>query len=222
MANQRPINRRPWRRAPWRKSRRPASWHDANSTGSLGGGVFGGAWATLEAPSVVPGSAVSTLRELIVGDIDGLYLDREEVRIDRLVGDIEFYTSSSLDAAPVALPPVVRFGLVVEEDPRDSGTSYPVDAYNLWDPAVLKDAEFMYLEQPVRELSNPPLPGDSVTYREFYWHSHLDVRVKRKLGKADRLWLVMSYANGLEGSSPSNNWGSPVFESHMLRCVLVA
>lgn len=222
MANNRPINRRPWRRAPWRKSRRPASWHDGNTTGTLSASP-GDNWAQLNGPA---GAAASpTLRELFAGDTDALYLDREEVRLDRIVGDIQFWTASVTEPT-LAFPPVVRFGLVVEEDPNDPAGGSTGAAYNLFEAVALRDVEWMYLEEPSPSTTSIPFvegsEGITGVFRDFHWHSHLDIRVKRKLGKADRLWLVMMYANGNESVPGSNNWGSPVFESHMLRGVLVA
>lgn len=224
MANNRPINRRPWRRRPWRKTRRPASWHDAFSTGLAASGNPGFPWAQLTPPSA--GQALSTLREIMAGDVDAVYLDREEVRVDRIVGDITFWTASATDGV-LAQPPVVRMGLIVEEDPAERTATIDADTYSLWSPTALGNLEWMYLEQPMWAASLGPRGAESDPQqgvREFYAHSHLDIRVKRKLGKADRLWLVMSYGNGFAADAgvTSNNWLSEVYEAHMLRCVLVA
>lgn len=222
MANRRPIRapRQGWRRG----RRRPTSWHDCFSVGSpFVGGFSGCPWEPLSTPGVLPGPAVITTREIIAGDIDARYLDREEVRIDRIVGDIGFYTASAVDAAPVALPPVVRWGLVLEEDPQDVSTTITTQGYDLWSSTPLGDLEWMHLSEP-KICPNPvALPGDSVTLREFYWHDKVDVRVRRKLGKTDRVWLVMTYGNGTEaGGTSTNNWGSPVYHRWMARTVLVA
>lgn len=213
----RPINRRPWRRPPWRKSRRPAVWRDGNSLGTLD--AFGGAaWGSLGPPNAF--SAVPTTREVLAGDVDALYLDKAEVRVDRIVGDIQFFTASSYDGA-LALPPVVRFAFIVEEDPANVSTLLATATYNLWDADALRDAEWMYLEQPAPTVVGGQA-ADGTGYREVHWHSHIDLRVKRNLGKADRLFLVMTYGNGLEGGAASSNlWATPVYYSYMLRSVLV-
>jgi len=213
----------------WRKGqRRPSSWHDCYSTGLSGitALAYSNPWAKLEAP--VGNAAQITAREILAGSVDAQYLDKDEVRVDRIVGDIEFWTASEAADGTVTRPPVVRFGFIVEEDSPESSATIDLEGYNLFRTESLELFEWMYLEQPAVRPVHGPAFSDGVAYdghniRAFHWQSHLDIRVKRKLGKADRVWLVMSYANGDEDlAQTSNDWLSPVYESHVLRAVLVA
>lgn len=224
MANQRPIRRG---RIPFRRrARRPASWHDALSTSTLG--QPGKPWAPLN--NVAAGIPTLTMRELLVGNVDAQYLDREEVRVDRIVGDLSFYAwrqYSDHTAYVGDVPPVVRWGLVVEEDPKDEdfATTTPTvgnSRYSLWDAGDLAQTEWMYLSEPHLQRDSAFWEGtDTNIVATWRSHEHVDIRVKRKLGKADRLWLVMTHANGVEGGAAAD-WPQIVYESHMLRAVLVA
>jgi len=221
MGKSRPINRSPFRRKPWARTRRPASWHECLSTGASLALTPGYPWADLNPPTVSTSiTAEHTFRELLGGQSDALYLDRETVRIDRIVGDIQFYTSRETGGT-LSRPPVVRLGLILE---ADGDVSTAPDSANLWDSTSLGESKWQYLE----ELSPTPVVYtlESLRVAEYYWSTHLDVRTKRSLGKRDRLWLVMTYGNGMEGSSSpptlGNEWNAPVRYSYLLRGVLVA
>lgn len=187
------------------------------------GSLRGYPWNPLTPPSAGGGESSSTLREIISGDIDTVVLDRQEVRIDRIVGDLHFFQHEA-GAAALALvaPTVVRVGLIVEEEStRPLGGAITSDEYSLWENDDLQRLEWMYLEQVPLLSSEHVFDSDAVqTYCRRYWATHLDVRVKRKLGKADKLWLVMSYANGLQTSNTSNV-PADVYYSDMLRSVIV-
>jgi len=219
MANRRPIRapRQRWRRG----TRRPASWHDCYSTGQNAGN-FGNAWRELT--PLASGQPVSTLREILTGPVDTFYLDKEQVRIDRIVGNVQFWTASAADAS-VALPPVVRWGLIIEEDPNSENIVVPgPTTYNLWSNVHLDDKEWMWLDQPTPIPVHGPA-SDSGNIRGFHWSSYCDIRVRRNLGKSDRLWMVASFANGIEdttGTGFASEWLSPVYECHQLRAILVA
>jgi len=220
MANRRPI------RAPrqgWRKGRRrPTRWVDCFSTGLSSGGLRGHPWNALV--TVVAGTeSPSTLREIISGDLDTEVLDRQEVRIDRVVGDLHFMQQETGPGAlGLVAPTVVRVGLIVEEDStRPPATPITSAEYSLWENDDIQRLEWMYLEQvPLVHDETGEDSANDVLYYRRYWSTHLDVRVKRKLGKADRLWLVMSYANGLQ-SSASSNAPAQVYYSDLVRSVIV-
>jgi len=222
MANNRPIRapRQGWRRG----RRRPTRWIDCFSTGQTSVGLNRGyPWNLLVAPALGGGESVSTLREIISGDLDTTILDRQEVRIDRVVGDLHFFQKEQgVPALGLVSPTVVRVGLIVEEDStRPAATPITSDEYSLWENDDLQRLEWMYLEQVVPTFHEVTLhEGDNEAVYETYWSTHLDVRVRRKLGKSDKLWLVMSYANGLASSSTSNV-PAAVYYSDMLRAVIV-
>lgn len=221
MANRRPI------RAPrqgWRKGRRrPTKWIDCYSTGGRVGDLWEGfPWAPLVAP--VANAAQPTAREIIAGDIDTAVLDRQEVTITRIVGDIQFYTRSVIaveNPLDAVLPPVVRLGVVVEEDSGESSSTSSHELHNLWNPTGIQTMEWMHLQQvDWQETWSETI--DVYAQRSFHASVHLDIRTRRKLGKSDRCWLIMSYGNGLEnGLQASNNWASEVYEAHLLRSVIL-
>lgn len=221
MANRRPIRapRQGWRRG----RRRPTRWVDCFSTGlNTAGSLRGHPWSPLVAPAA-GGESPSTLREVISGDLDTSFLDRQEVRVDRIVGDLHFFQNEQgSPALALVAPTVVRIGLIVEEDTtRNPATGITFDEYSLWENDDLQRLEWMHLQQlALTQDTSVGDPGNDQAFHRRYWSTHLDVRTRRKLGKADKLWLVMSYANGLS-TSDSSNAPAPVYYSDILRAVIV-
>lgn len=218
MANNRPINRRPWRRNPFRKkSLRPFSWHDGYTTGAYAADA-GKPWAALVQP--IAGVAQHTFREILGGSADLTSMDRDTVRVDRIVGDLQFWTAGASQSWN--RPPVVRIGIVVEAD-GDSGTSSP-DTVSLWGFNSLGQSKWQYLEELAPQHALTWNSASEANQYVWNYRTHLDTRVKRNLGKTDRLWLVMTYGNGLEAAAGAtdNEWAGVVYYSMLLRAGVVA
>lgn len=221
MANRRPIRapRQGWRRG----RRRPTRWVDcfssniaSGASGAIGGGSI--------SPGVDTGIA-SSYRELVVGDLDTEWADANEVLVERIVGQISLSgTDTDTTIADIgSLPgrwgfliPAVRLGLVVVEDVDDS--SGPLDLPALFNADDLQDAEWMWLFQ-LGSPNETHLAFDtsiSSAVRTWTHDVHLDVRVKRKLGRRDRLVLVQEWAVRATAFGDSHTVGV----HPLLRCVV--
>jgi len=218
MANNRPIKTRPpGGRRRFRKGLRPFSWHDGFTTGAYVSDM-GLAYGSLVAP--VANQAQHTFRELLGGSVDTTNLDRETVRVERVVGDLQFFGAGS-DGLTWVRPPVVRIGLVVESD-GDTGPDSPA-SINLWSSQSLGDSKYMYLEELAPKTALAYDPNGESLFHHWTYATHLDCRIRRSFGKTDRLWLVMTFGNGLEaGGSTSNSFAGTLYYSQMLRVGLVA
>lgn len=193
----RPINRRPFRRPPWRK-RREVRWVDGNSA------VVNSATGLLPAASILPvttGEATVNYRELLVGDIDGEWADSDQVLLERLVGDICIHGrdlvpvtgegAADIYAAGLQLMPVVRMGLVLIEGVDESVTA--PTAVGMWENDDIADGEFLWTKQ-LRCASEAHVQSDVDNMVRIWCEDiHLDVRVKRKLGRRDRLVLIHEF-----------------------------
>lgn len=207
MANQRPIRapRQRWRRG----RRRPVRWIDAFSAPlalDASGDAIAGA---MPAGPIVPGGlGVSAgdlytvdYRELVVGDIDTEWADANEVVLERLVGDITLGGVDSLSAPEGivgsynSLRTLVRMGIVLLEDVDEQTTSTEKPP-SLWTADDLADGEWLWLMQigsPNQEHMETDATGE--VYTRLWNHDfHLDVRVKRKIGRRDRLVLCHEFA----------------------------
>jgi len=179
---------------------------------------MGLAWAGLNPP--VANQAQHTFREILGGSVDTTNLDRETVRVERVVGDVNFFGAGS-DGLTWVRPPVVRLGLVVESD-GDTGPDSPA-SINLWSSQSLGDSKYMYLEELLPTTALAYNPSEEVLMHHWTYRTHIDCRIRRSFGKTDRLWLVMTFGNGLEaGGSTSNSFAGVIYYSQMLRVGLVA
>lgn len=201
MANRRGIRapRQNWRRG----RRRPSRWIDCNSTQASAGAVGAG---SIIIQAGTPAESAAGYRELVVGDIDTEWADANEVLVERVVGDISMsgydILSSLTDETEllalaqswVSMGPLTRIGLVVVEDVDDSETSITVPSLFEFDD--VQDTEWMWLFQ----LGSPNETHVQVDetndagVRMWTHDLHIDVRVKRKLGRRDRLLLVHEFA----------------------------
>jgi len=184
-ANNRPIRTRP----PGR--RRPVRWIDAFSANSVSND------GTVTAGSIGPSVASSTqwYRELVVGDIDTEWADANEVVVERLVGSVGLACGSVLEATlPYAasnrLLPICRLGLLVVED-VDEGAAFSPPS--LWQTDDIQDGEWMWLHQ-VRAWDKPHIIWDGADVWMLAHHDiRIDLRVKRKLGRRDKLVLCHDF-----------------------------
>lgn len=192
MANQRPINRRPWRRKPWTKSR-PVRWCELNVNELTDNCAYGpkNAVCTNEDPSTL----YLGTTELWNGDFDAEYADDANVVVERIVGDVVMRTRVTPDAEGQWIVPALRMGLLAVEEVEDISTWTPP---NLWLREDFEEFEWMWLFH--TQFDNWWIALDGVVRAGK--EQHLDLRVKRKLGKKDHLVMLAQFAGlgGIQGS----------------------
>lgn len=202
----RPINRRPWRRKPWsRGTKREARWVDANSV--VSDECITGSGAITCDTGLVGGNR-STVRELLVGEIDLEWSDSNEVLHERIVGSIAVVCSSLLPFIaenPITVEaPLVRLGLLTVEEASPEAADLPdLGAISLWDNDHLQRFEWMWLHQTIGD-PHYSIDGDSM-WRISSVDVPVDVRSRRKLGRADRLILLASFSVTTAGSFYNHN-----------------
>lgn len=238
MANQRGIRRGkiPFRA---RRRRRPTRWIDCASASILNlgppepgepdtfvPGQLSNLTVGLMGESGTQGAAQSAA-ELIVGDGDTWWADDNEVRVERIVGNLTFEASARatyLDLIGNAnlrfkqmLVPVVRFGLLVVAEEDEEVVALPPSLHEHDD---LEETQWLYLYQGTGGT------GIQWTYEETeiwvvrhcIWDVPIDIRVKRKLSRRDR--LVMVYEHGFLAGIPSTSISAHVSLIHQLRCLV--
>lgn len=133
-----------------------------------------------------------TAFELIQGTSDFDVLDKQEVTIERVVGNLDVRYSQLYNyAAPSFQIPCVRLGLLTVEGDLDVGTYVPPD---LFDPADVEETSFMWLYQSYCSSTVTPVPldtGDGFSHILLSnMHVDVDVGVRRKIGRAGHLLLI--------------------------------
>jgi len=185
--------RRPFGKA----SRRPVRWIDAASKNA----------DECQFTNIDVLCTPTTGRELISGDLDIEWVDKNEVVLERLVGSLSYWASTSLEQSfPAAdgrdtpnLRMLVRTGILVREE---LGSAAAADAIDLFDNESIEEYEWMYLHQhaPIWMGDNfsilGPTTGFPLVSLYSQWTEDLDLRVKRKLGKKDHLMLFQQWAAG--------------------------
>lgn len=191
MANQRPINRRPFRRPPWRRSAaaRPRKWIEANSHGSMAL-----EFCTLETTNIT--CEPTTPRVLLAGDLDIEWADKDEVRVDRILGTVNvtsWYTFQS--ASPFVgefYAPVIAFGLLAVE-----ATDTLFQTIDLFDRESVEEYEWMWLER--RQMVSDSQLGWNTENSDWVFNSCLslsmdwDVKTRRTMGKKDSVVLYSQF-----------------------------
>lgn len=179
MANNRPIRRGRFPR--FRRGRRtPVRWLDA-SLQSAGAECPLTPW-DINCEPWTPG-------ELLVGDIDLDWLDKNAATVQRLVGTI---TVTTEDANSAGLPAttLVRLGMLQTED-----TDRLYQTIDLFDSESLEQFEWMWLHQlsfaSQNMFFNPTQAGSPIWIRKDSVDIPVDVRTKRKLGQKDSVVLYM-------------------------------
>lgn len=216
----RPINRTPWRRGrPFRRGRRaPARWID----GSIQGFVDTPCqhqplnFVCHTEPNV-PMPPFSGVYQIVSGEVDLDWADKSESRLDRVVGDITLLMRSIQQEPDVLALPIFRMGMLVVEEVDDITTWVPP---NLWDHDHLEEYEWMWLQQTciLDEGFFPLFDGNPLVDLRASETHHIDIRVKRKLGKTDHLVLLAQMSSPLPSMIPFNIAGQYV---PLLRCVFV-
>lgn len=190
MANNRPINRRPWRKKPWSKgNRRPVRWVELNCNETISD-------CTIEGHNAVCAFDDPDLRrlgttELWSGDFDAEYADDANVVVERIVGDISL-GGISLHSDGQFVVPYVRLGLLAVEEVETIATWEPP---NLFLREDLEEYEWMWLYGSNFKGNWVPTLGiEAVPGMRYGDELHVDLRVKRKLGKKDHLVLLAQFA----------------------------
>lgn len=193
-----PFRRRVRRPIPLAQ-RRPVRWIEGNS-----------AIGTEPLPAVSAFAFTPTLdtslwptaggTELVFGDDDLDWMDANEATIERVVGDIDvtgffIHTGSSWH-----LSPFVRMGMLLVQETEDISTWVPP---SLWDREAIEEYEWMWLWQSHLVPINAPVPLSSLTTpggEQFINYDtptvHVDLRVRRKVGKKDHLVLLGQFGLG--------------------------
>lgn len=191
MANSRPIRRRPWRRPPWRKrgASRPTKWIEGNSHGS-----FNLSTCTLATTDI--SCSPTTPRVVLAGDQDIEWADRDEVRVDRIVGTVNVVSwYNDINASPYGgeyYPPIIAFGLLCVED--TDGLFQTID---LFDRESVEEYEWMWLER--RMMVDAPAMAWNPDANEYNFNHHYslvmdwDVRTRRTMGKKDSIVLYSQF-----------------------------
>lgn len=219
--NNRPIRTRP----PGR--RRPVRWIDAFSAAmQLAGEPPTPNPGVVPPGSITPAATLYTAdyRELVVGDIDTEWADANEVVVERLVGDITVKGRDSLPGVDslfqvatsfIGMSTMVRMGIVLVEDVDDSPTA--INPPSLWEADDLADGEWLWLWQLGSPNEQHMLfePADQLI-RVWSHDYHLDLRVKRKLGRRDRLVLCHEFVH----VGPTFNGEHAVDVQPLLRCLV--
>lgn len=181
--------------------RRPVRWIEGNS-----------ASGTDEVPTITSFSFTPTLdtstwpaaggTELVFGDDDLDWMDANEATIERIVGDISvsaFYLSGSdPDLSPQIHHAFVRMGLLVVQEVEDIAAWVPP---SLWDREAIEEYEWMWMWQGMLRETQQNFPTVPVGTSRHAWFlgtddQHIDLHVRRKLGKKDHLVLLGQFGCG--------------------------
>lgn len=157
-------------------------WIECNSTNSvdecsyLNRGISCG---------VTPPSLSRTI--LLDGDADIEWADRNEVRIDRVVGNINVAMQTRIEGGTGNWQePTFRLGILLHEEVEDLAELGPID---LWDRESVEEYEWLWLWEGMSE-THFTLNLGTENHRIFgRVHVPIDLRVKRKMGKKDLLVL---------------------------------
>lgn len=191
MANQRPINRRPWRRPPWRKrSARPTKWIEGNSHSSVEL-----ANCTLATTAIT--CAPATPRVILAGDQDIEWADRDEVRVDRILGTVNVTSWMQVQAAsPFSgewYAPIIAFGVLCVED--TDGLFQTID---LFDRESVEEYEWMWLERRIMTFDAVTQAWNSAN-EDWHFNAYLrlvldwDIKTRRTMGKKDSVVLYSQW-----------------------------
>lgn len=181
--------------------RRPTRWIDGNSTGAAENVGVIAFTPLLPRPGIAVPPFYSWV-ELVQGDIDLEYSDKSEVTIERVVGDITIVSTqlfSPFDhTATGAVRFWVRMGILVVKEIEDILTWTAPD---MWDDEAIESFEWMWLNQtplipPELGFLSSALDGQVLRF-DANETLHVDLHVRRKMGKKDHLVLVSQYGSSL-------------------------
>lgn len=183
-----PFKRRVRRPIPMGGVRRPVRWIEGNSAQGIE-----------PIPQVSAFSFTPTLdtsawptaggTELINGDSDLEWMDRNEVTVERIVGDITtagFYVDET--TGQFITQYVYRMGILVVEEVEDIGAWVPP---SLFTRENLEEFEWMWLYQGLLQAAINPIELTTGGSALFFGETvHVDLHVRRKIGKKDHLVLL--------------------------------
>lgn len=209
MANQRPIRRPPIPR--WKRGRRrPVRWIEGNSHNSnLATCVFD----TVNDMQCEP----QTPRVLLDGDSDFEWADRNEVRVDRIVGTLswrgDIYEPGLTAGGPP--PAVVRFGIIAIEEAEGV---FPF--INLFDREALEEFQWMWLYQSMGNVQYDAAVAEGQQIVKQYEDVRLDIRTRRSIGKKDAIVLYSQFAYLSDQPLAAGTVGLNPQYVHSLRCII--
>lgn len=166
---------------------RPRKWIEGNSHGA----------ASLET-CLLEGTDMSCTpadpRVVLAGDQDIEWADRDEVRVDRILGTVNvgawFQDTSASPFSFEPKPIIVAFGLLCVED-----TDNLFQTIDLFDRESVEEYEWMWLERRQMEVSHTFIKMDD-EYTGTVFHTLVmdwDVRTRRNLGKKDNVVLYSQW-----------------------------
>jgi len=235
MANHRPIRRG---RIPFRR-RRPTRWIDCGSVGLLNLGPTEPGTPDIFVPGQLTGYGVDVMGsggtggatsgaiELLVGDGDTWWADANEVRLERVVGSIALQVSARALEADLAgntnywltrMCPIVRFGLLVVAEEDEEVVALPPSLHESDD---LEESQWLWLHQTQGGVGIQwafENASDLYLQRQAVVDIPIDVRVKRKISRRDRLCLVHEY--GWFAGAVAEDISASVRFVHQLRCLV--
>lgn len=193
MANNRPINRRPWRRKPWSKSRRPVRWVELNCSERPPDAPCQVSVQPAVCNAEDPALRSAGVLELWSGDFDAEYADDASVVVERIVGDISLGGISLVDAEGQYVVPYVRLGILAVQEVESIATW---DVPDLFAREDLEEYEWMWLYGTNFKGNWQPTIATELTQGMRYGDEvHIDLHVKRKLGKKDHLVVVAQFGS---------------------------
>lgn len=136
----------------------------------------------------------TTAYELIQGTSDFDVLDKQEVTITRVVGNIDVRFSQLVDAQlPQLTIPCIRMGILTVEGELSTGAYVPPD---LFDAADVEETSFMWLYQCYMDrLDWSPNLAEADPVLDYavssYAHLDIDIGVQRKIGRAGHVMLIV-------------------------------
>lgn len=172
------------------RPRRPVRWIEGNS--AVGGEplptITGFPFTPTLDTSLWP-TAGGT--ELINGDDDLDWMDATEATVERIVGDIDvgafFIRTGETSVHRVWF----RMGMITVQEVEDISTWVPP---SLWDRESLEEYEWMWLYQSTLDELQANVqdtsPGGDALWSFTTPTIHVDLHVKRKLGKKDHIVLL--------------------------------
>lgn len=191
--------RKPWQR-PWKA--RSVEWFDGNSSGSP---------SEPDQCSFVRQHYTCGAHAFeLTGQTDTEHLDRQENTILRVVGQIQtnigFVSLGQYGADPI------RYGLLVVGDNEDLSTwTIP----RLIDADDIEKYEWMWLHQAAVRWQQVVQPGGAEATTMAWTNVEFDVKVKRKLGKNDKLVMVRFFPD-----LPTSPGGLVYHEARLLRVLV--
>jgi len=218
MANQRPIRR--GRLPKFRRPQRPKRWAASSPVLSADDPMDYGLLAgVIPSEAALAPAGVPPMDALLSGEFDvENWADEQEVRVDRIVGDIGIVgmVTHSADQPPSV---VVRLGIIVAEDVSDDPTA-DEPTRSLFDQTDLQEAEWMWLHQHVPHFE--PVFGalGGVIGSRISYNHHLDLHNRRKIGQKDLLYIYASYTYMSGEESLITVWNVRLV--HSLRLIMVS